>query len=111
MGGYLLAATVPDSRCYLGIWFNHRLPLKHEVLEGTPSESPEHEVVESVPSESPDHEVLEGAPSESLEHEVLEGAPSESPEHEVVEGAPSLPILSPSFAMHFTNGTNQARAK
>ena len=76
MGRYLLAATVPDSRFYLDIWFNHRLPLKHEVLEGAPSESPEHEVFESVPSEFPEHEAVEGAPSESPEHKVLEGAPS-----------------------------------
>ena len=77
MERYWLAATIPDSRFYLDIRFNHRLPLKHEVLESAPSESPEHEVFESVPSESPDHDVLEGAPSESPEHEVTEGAPSE----------------------------------
>ena len=63
MGRYWLAATVPDSRFYLDIRFNHRLICEHEVLEGAPSESPE-------------YEILEGAPSESLEHEVLEGAPS-----------------------------------
>ena len=78
MERYWLAATVPDSRFYLDIRFNHHLPLKHEVLESAPSESPE--------------------------HEVLEGAPSESLEHEVVEGTPSLPIFSPTFPTHFTNG-------
>ena len=67
--------------------------------------------MEGAPSESLDHEVLEGARSDSLEHLVLEGAPSESLEHEVVEGTPSLPIFSPTFPTHFTNGTNQARAK
>ena len=72
---YLLAATVPDSRFYLDIRFNHRLPLKHEVLESAPSESPEHEVVEGAPSEFPEHEAVEGAPSESPEHEILESAP------------------------------------
>ena len=90
MERYWLAATVPDSRFYLDIRFNHHLTLKHEVLESAPSESPEHEVFESVPSESPDHD-------------VLEGAPFESPEHEVVEGTPSLPIFSPTFPTHFTN--------
>ena len=73
-------------------------------MEGAPSESLEHEVLKGTPSEYIEHEVLEGAHSESLEHMVFEGAPSESLEHEVVEGTPSLPIFSPTFPTHFTNG-------
>ena len=61
-------------------------------------------VLEGAPSESLEHEVLQGPRSDSLEHLVLEGAPSESLEHEVVEGTPSLPIFSPTFPTHFTNG-------
>lgn len=75
MERYWLAATVPDSRFYLDIRFNHRHPLKHEVLESAPSEYPEHEVTEGAPSEFPEHEAVEGAPSEYPEHEILESAP------------------------------------
>ena len=50
MGRYHLAVTVPDSQFYLDLWFNHRLPLKHEVLESVPSESPEYGVLQGAPS-------------------------------------------------------------